>query len=280
MADVGYGILISLGGYLLLKKARPQGAIRQMARIAVQCGVSTIFWGIMFGSYFGNLITAFTGSMLGHPITINPVLFDPLTNPMPLFILSLVFGVIQIFLGLGINGYMLIKQGDVKGAIFDVGFWFLLLGGLVVCILNVQVGLSISALGVLGVLLFAGREHKSPIRRLVGGLGSLYSVTGYLSDVLSYSRLLALSLATAVIAQVMNTMGTLGGNTVLGWILFISLFIVGHLFNLAINILGTFVHTSRLQYIEFFGKFFQSGGRKFSPLYNKTKYVEVIKEGN
>ncbi|HCP14885.1 MAG TPA: V-type ATP synthase subunit I, partial [Peptococcaceae bacterium] len=107
----------------------------------------------------------------------------------------------------------------------------------------------------------------------------LYGSTSYLSDVLSYSRLLALSLATAVIAQVMNTMATLGGKSVIGWIFFFLIFIIGHLFNLAINLLGTFVHTSRLQYIEFFGKFFESGGRRFAPLYNKTKFVEVIKEG-
>lgn len=280
MADVGYGILISLGGYFILKKARPQGGLQSMAQLAVQCGLSTIFWGIMFGSYFGNFVTAFTTSMLGHPFTIDPVMFDPLTNPMPLFILSLAFGVVQIFLGLILKGYLLLKHVSFKDALFDVGFWLILLGGLVVCVLNVKTGLTIAALGALGILLTAGREHKNILRRLVGGLGSLYGITSYLSDVLSYSRLLALSLATAVIGQVMNTMGTLGGSTVFGWILFVAIFVIGHIFNLAINILGTFVHTSRLQYIEFFGKFFESGGRKFTPLYNKTKYVEVVKEGN
>jgi V/A-type H+-transporting ATPase subunit I len=101
-----------------------------------------------------------------------------------------------------------------------------------------------------------------------------------LPDILSYSRLLALSLATAVIAQVMNTMGTLAGSTLLGWLLFIVVFAVGHVFNVLINILGTYVHTSRLQYIEFFGKFYEPGGRPFVPLFNRTKYVEIIKEGN
>jgi len=280
MADIGYGILISLGGYLLLKKARPQGGLESMAKLAVQCGISTVFWGIMFGSFFGNVISAFSENMLGLPLTLKPVLFDPLTNPMPLFIISLIFGVIQILLGLGLNGYTMIRRGDVKGAICDVGFWFVLLGGLLLCIVNTKVGLAVAALGAIGILLTAGREHKNIIRRLASGLGALYSVTGYMSDVLSYSRLLALSLATAVIAQVMNTMGTLAGNTVFGWILFVLIFLVGHVFNLAINLLGTFVHTSRLQYIEFFGKFFEAGGRKFTPLYNKTKFVEVIKEGN
>lgn len=279
MADVGYGVLISLGGYWILKKARPQGGLRDMAKLAVQCGISTIFWGVMFGSYFGNVITAFTTNMLGRPITISPVLFDPLTNPIPLFIISIVFGIIQLFTGMGLNAYGMIRRGDIVGAICDIGFWYMLLGGFMVCIVNVKVGLAISAAGALGILLMAGRSHKSIIRRLTSGLGALYGATSYLSDILSYSRLLALSLATAVIAQVMNTMATLGGKSVIGWIFFFLIFIIGHLFNLAINLLGTFVHTSRLQYIEFFGKFFESGGRRFAPLYNKTKYVEVIKEG-
>lgn len=280
MADIGYGLMISLGGYFLYKKVRPQGVLEDLTKMAIQCGISTMFWGLMFGSFFGNLIPAFTGGMLGKLIPFDPILFDPLTNPMPLFYLSLAFGAIQIFLGMGLNGYMMIKQGNLKGALFDVGFWFMLLGGFGITILNVKLGLTISALGALGVLLTAGRENKSFLKKVTGGLGSLYNVTSYMSDLLSYSRLLALSLATAVIAQVMNTMGTLGGSSFFGWILFILLFVVGHLFNLAINLLGTYVHTSRLQYIEFFGKFFESGGRKFKPLYNKTKYVEVIKEGN
>lgn len=279
MADVGYGVLITLGGWLLLKKARPQGGLKDMANLAVQCGISTIFWGVMFGSYFGNVITAFTTNMLGRPVTIAPVLFDPLTNPIPLFIISVVFGIIQLFTGMGLNAYGMIRRGDLLGAICDIGFWYMLLGGFIVCIVNVKVGLAISAAGALGILLMAGRAHKSIVRRLLSGLGALYGATSYLADVLSYSRLLALSLATAVIAQVMNTMATLGGKSVIGWIFFILIFLVGHIFNLAINLLGTFVHTSRLQYIEFFGKFFESGGRKFAPLYNKTKYVEVIKEG-
>lgn len=280
MADIGYGILISLGGYYLYKKARPQGALGDLTKIAMQCGISTMFWGLMFGSFFGNLIPAFSEGMMGKLIPFDPLLFDPLSNPMPLFYLSLAFGVVQIFLGMGLNGYIMIKRGNVMDAVFDVGFWFMLLGGFGIAILNTQVGLTVSALGAVGILLTGGRANKSVVKRLTGGLGSLYNITGYLSDVLSYSRLLALSLATAVIAQVMNTMGTLGGSTVFGWILFVLIFVVGHLFNIAINLLGTYVHTSRLQYIEFFGKFFESGGRKFTPLYNKTKYVEVIKEGH
>ena len=280
MGDLGYGIIISLVAWFILKTARPPegGAMRKLMKIGLYCGFSTMIWGVLFGSFFGNLIPAFTGSMLGHEITIKPLLFDPMADPMSLFYLSLAFGFIQIFLGMGLQGYQLIRRGQVFDAVCDIGFWFLILGGVPVCLLNVNVGLILMAVGAAGVLLTGGRAKKG-LGKITGGLGSLYGITSYLSDILSYSRLLALSLATAVIAQVMNTMGTLAGSTVAGWILFIVVFVVGHIFNVAINILGTYVHTSRLQYIEFFGKFYEPGGRKFEPLFNKTKYVEIAKEG-
>lgn len=107
---------------------------------------------------------------------------------------------------------------------------------------------------------------------------SLYDVTGYFSDVLSYSRILALGLATGVIASVVNTIGTLTGGGIVGAILFIVIFAAGHALNMAINALGAYVHSARLQYVEFFGKYYESGGRKFDPLRAKTKYVNVMEE--
>ena len=280
MGDLGYGIIIAFVSWLILKTARPPegGFMQRLMKIGLYCGISTMIWGVLFGSFFGNLIPAVTGSMLGREITLTPLLFDPMAEPMSLFYLSLAFGFIQIVLGMGLQGYQLIRRGQVFDAICDIGFWLLILGGVPVCLLNLNAGLILMGLGAVGVLLTGGRSKKG-LGKITGGLGSLYGITSYLSDILSYSRLLALSLATAVIAQVMNTMGTLGGSTVAGWILFVIVFIVGHVFNVSINILGTYVHTSRLQYIEFFGKFYEPGGRKFEPLYHQTKYVEIVKEG-
>ena len=96
-----------------------------------------------------------------------------------------------------------------------------------------------------------------------------------LSDVLSYSRLLALGLATGVIASVINQMGSMAGSGIFGAIIFIIVFIFGHLFNLAINLLGAYVHTCRLQYVEFFGKFYEGGGRPFIPFRQDTKYINI-----
>ncbi|MCL1805479.1 MAG: V-type ATP synthase subunit I [Clostridiales bacterium] len=288
MADVAYGVIISLAAWFILKKMRPPegGVMQRLMTLMVYCGVATSIWGLLFGGFFGNLVSAVSGGMLGHEVTIPAILFDPMKDPMNLFILSLVFGWIQLMTGLGLNAYKLIKHGRAFDALCDAGFWMILLLGIPVTALSVLGGSSITAglvvfaVGALGIVIFGGREKKNPVSRLISGLGSLYGATSYLSDILSYARLLALGLASAVIAQVMNTMGTLGGGSVVGWFVFLLIFAIGHTFNVVINILGTYVHTSRLQYIEFFGKFFEPGGRPFAPLFNKTKYIEIIKEGN
>ena len=129
--------------------------------------------------------------------------------------------------------------------------------------------------GMLGILLMAGRRAKNPIKRLLLGAYSLYDTTSWLSDLLSYSRLLALGLATGVIAKVINTMAAMGGKSIGGVILFIVVFVFGHTFNLAINLLGSYVHTNRLQYVEFFGKFYEGGSREFKPFKENTKYINV-----
>ena len=127
----------------------------------------------------------------------------------------------------------------------------------------------------MGILVTGGRSKKG-IGKVTGGLGSLYGITSYLSDVLSYSRLLALGLATGVVAQVINTLGSLAGNGIVGTIILIIVVVIGTVFNIAINVLGSFVHSSRLQYVEFFGKFFEGGGVAFNPFSRKTKYVDIV----
>ncbi len=130
----------------------------------------------------------------------------------------------------------------------------------------------------MGIIATSGRESRSPVKRLLKGLYGLYNVSGYLSDILSYSRLLALGLATGVIATVFNQMGSMLGGGVVGAVFFTLVFIIGHAMNLAINLLGAYVHTNRLQYVEFFGKFYEGGGRKFEPFAAKTKYFKVTEE--
>ena len=140
-------------------------------------------------------------------------------------------------------------------------------------LLSRTAGLVMVIAGLVMLVATQGRHNKNIFMKIVGGVGSLYSIIGYLSDLLSYSRILALGLASMVIASVFNILGTLPGPSVIGVIFFIVIFLIGHLLNMAINMLGTFVHTSRLQYIEFFGKFYEDGGRPFEPLTAESKYV-------
>jgi len=276
--DIGYGIMISLVSWYVIKKSRPSegSAMKRLLQIGLLCGISGAVWGVLFGGFFGDLIPAFSRAMLGREITLPPLLFDPVSNPMALLIMALVFGFIQICFGLGLKGYKMIKQNRTLDAVCDAGFHLLLLFGAALCAISTDVGLTVMAGGALGIVLTGGRANSNIITKFFGGLGSLYNCVNYLSDVLSYSRLLGMGLAASVIAQVVNTVGLLGGPTPLGWVVFVLMFMIGHTFNLLIGLLGTFVHSARLQFIEFFSKFYESGGRPFTPLFNQTKYVEMI----
>jgi V/A-type H+-transporting ATPase subunit I len=278
--DIMYGAMMILGSWYLLNKMRPAegSGLQRMLMVGLLGGFSGIIWGLFFGGFFGNAITAFTGTMLGNEMTLKPIFFDPIINPMAMFIMSLAFGVVQICFGLCIKANELIKRGKVYDAVSDAGFHLLLICGAPLCFLSSNAGMFLMALGALGIVFTGGRANPNIFGKLLGGLGKLYSCTNYLTDVLSYSRLLGIGLAGSVIAQVMNTMSTIVGPSVIGWITFALIFTIGHVFNLLINLIGIFVHAARLQFIEFFNKFYEPGGRPFAPLFDRTKYVEIIKE--
>jgi V/A-type H+-transporting ATPase subunit I len=207
------------------------------------------------------------------------------------------FGLVHMYTGMILKGYMYVRDGKYLDCIYDVGFWLLLLTGLILMLIPTSIFASIARVtvvfpepvnvlakgmaivGAVGILLMSGRRKKNKWGiRLALGAYDLYGITSWLSDVLSYSRLLALGLATGVIASVFNQMGSMFGGGVLGAIIFIIVFVIGHTFNIAINLLGAYVHTCRLQYVEFFGKFFEGGGRAFNPFKSNTKYVDVKEE--
>jgi V/A-type H+-transporting ATPase subunit I len=279
-SDAGYGLLMVIGCGLfgfVIKNVKP--SFKLFMRMFFYCGISTIFWGLLYGGFFGNIISiASNGS-----IELSPILFDPTKKAKELLVICISIGMFHIFTGLFIKFYILWRQGKKWDAIFDVGFWIMVLMG--ICALCVGFGFSfpivsnisvyIILTGVAGLILTGGRENKNIFVRLFMGIISLYDITGYLSDALSYSRLMALGLATGVIANVVNIMGSLGGGGIGGIILFIIVFIIGHTINFAVNMLGAYVHTNRLQYVEFFGKFYEGGGRDFKPFSIKTSFVNI-----
>lgn len=279
LADVVYGLVMIFGCALIAKKTNLSHGVKEMCCMFGVCGISCIIWGVLFGSYLGDLPSVFMKNMFGIDITVWAAV-DIMADAMLFLILSLSMGAIHMLTGMAVRAYMLAKSGHVFSAIFDEGSWFVLFGGVGVCFLNTTVGAVITLIGVSMLILTQGRNEKNPIMKLIKGVGSLYSLVNYVSDLLSYSRIMALGLSSAVVASVFNTIATMLGATVPGVILFVIVLPLGHLLNLALNLLGTFVHTSRLQYIEFFGKFFEDGGRQFEPLRADVTHCSVVPEGS
>ncbi|SFE16861.1 V/A-type H+-transporting ATPase subunit I [Peptostreptococcaceae bacterium pGA-8] len=284
LSDAGYGLVISIVTFVILKKFEIEGSMKKLLKMFFYCGLSTVFWGAMFGSWFGDLIQVGVKTLTGATVTIKPLWFNPIDDPTRLLIWSLGFGVVHLFVGMGINAYMLIKRGKFLDAVFDIFSWYgVILGGIMylaggsISPMLARVGIVIALVGA-AILLITGGRNKKGIGKVTGGLGALYNVTSYVSDILSYARLLALGLATGVIATVVNTMGSLGGQGIVSFIVLCVVGIIGHTFNMAINVLGAFVHSSRLQYIEFFGKFYEDGGEEFSPFKIDTKYIKILND--
>ncbi len=275
VSDAGYGLLTALICWFVVKKYKPEGFMRQIITMIGFGGVSTLFWGIMFGGYFGDTISIVTNGAFNIP----PVLFNPLDDPMKLLILSFALGVIHIFVGIGAKVYLSFRRKQYAEGISN-GCWILIITGLPMLLLGGMLGVIgkwLAIAGVVALILSKGWEEKNIFKKITTGVSGLMDITSYFSDILSYSRLLALGLSTGVIASVVNTMGKLGGNSIVGWITFVIVFLIGHTFNMVINLLGAYVHTSRLQYVEFFGKFFEGGGIAFSPLQVQSKYIKITK---
>ncbi len=282
LSDAGYGIVITIATFIILRKFKIEGMTYKMVKMFFFCGISTVFWGALFGGWFGDFPKVVGKVIFGTDLSVKPIWFDPIKDPITLLIFSLALGIIHMFIGMGIKAYMLIKNGKILDAVSEVFSWYLVIIGGVLMMAGGEISESAITVGkvmaILGaiVLLTMGGRGKKGIGRVLGGFGALYNITGYASDILSYSRLLALGLATGVIAQVVNTIGSLAGPGILGTILLLVTFVIGHTFNLGINALGAFVHTSRLQYIEFFGKFYEDGGEEFEPFKKNTKYIRLV----
>lgn len=281
LSDAGYGILMAVGCWAALKKFDLEGMTYKMVKLLFYCGISTTVWGALFGGWFGDIVPVFTRTFLEKEVAVSPLWFNPLDDPMKLLILSLALGVIHLFIGMGIKAYMQIREGHWFDAVCDEGFWYVTILGLIAWLgggtINEalpKIGMYMAIVGAAGLLLTGGRHNKG-FGKITGGLSNIYNITSYMSDILSYARLLALGLATGVIAQVVNTMGTLFGGGIGGLIALTVIFLLGHTLNLAINALGAFIHASRLQYVEFFGKFYEDGGEPFDPFRRKTKYIKL-----
>ncbi len=282
LSDAGYGLLMVLGTAFVLKKFNLKQSMRNTMKLFLYCGISTMLWGLIFGSFFGDSIAVITETFFGKRIAL-PALIDPMNGgAVHLLILSLAIGLVQIIAGLCAKFVTCIKNGDKAGAFFDAGLWITTLIGFAVLAVGImafkpltKVGAVITIASLVGLILTQGRAHKNPVLRLLLGVKSLYDITGYVSDLLSFSRLMALGLTTAAMGAVFNLLGTLGGKSIGGVILMLIIFPVGHAIGFALNALGAYVHTLRLQYVELFSKFYDGGGREFKPFSIKSKYIDI-----
>lgn len=286
IGDAGYGLIMAIACFLFVKLKKPVKNSGRMMIVFAFCGISTFIWGTLFGGWFA--IDIPEDSFLGKLTW-----FNPLDEPLKMFMLSLGVGVLQIGTGFALSGIAKIKSGNaMKGILSDFG-WVVIFLGLLMLFPNIMVylnaieggqewfgiagtvGMYFALVGGAMVVIGGAWGKKNPVKMVGGALGSVYGAINIVSDLLSYSRLFGLGLTTGVIGLVMNELGMIIVDVIgpAGWVIAVVIFVGGHVFNLAINLLGAYVHDSRLQYIEFFGRFYEGSGHAFRPLGSEMKYT-------
>ncbi len=291
LADAGYGLILVALLVWFIRKVQGDKKILWMLLI---CGVTTFLAGVITGSWFGDAVTALIPHQTSAYRLLNRVrekimLFDPMTQPMTFFLLSLGLGYLQIQFGLFIAMVHNLRRKEIAAAIFDQVSWILML--------NFLLGLGLSTAGQLPrawapvfgfgliipammILFFSGRGLPWGGRL---GMGSfqLFSTVFYGGDVLSYVRLMALGMVGSGFGMAINVLVKLVMDVpYVGWLLGAIVFVGGHLFNLALSLLGAFVHSLRLQFVEFFPKFFTGGGRPFEPLRQEFEHVYITAQSD
>ncbi len=279
LTDVGYGLfLFSITTAALIFFRIPK-KIKPLIQLLMLGGISSFIVGLLFGGYLGinmEYMPKWTQAIQE---------FDPITNPLPVFYVALGFGVLQIMFGLILKIIRDARNGELISGILDQGPWLALFTSLIFWG-TTKTGLFTDIYGISTIAIYAsivslvvtqGRRETTILKKALMGVLSLYNSINFFSDILSYSRLLALGLATSALAFAINLIATMIGGMVpyVGTILMVIILIVGHLFNIAVNVLGAFIHSSRLQFVEFFGKFITDNGRAFTPFKREERYVVV-----
>lgn len=272
VGDFGYGLLVFLGTLFALKKFKLTEKKRRFIKFFNYLSISTIIFGLVFGSFFGGIIEL-------------PALIDPAEDSTLLVILSLILGGIHIFFALGIKAYMNIRDGKPKDALYDVGFWYMAVLGAIGFILSKflpqvaafgKVFLVVMVLGMIGIVATGGREEKSTGGKIGWGIYSLYGISSYLGDFVSYLRLMALVLSGSFLGLAINMIaGMLFESNILGKLFAIVIFVVFQLFNAFLSYLSAYVHTARLTYVEMFNKFYEGGGIPFKKMIENSDYFNI-----
>lgn len=291
LTDAGYGIVLFTVCALALKFLKFPEGMRKLVKLIMLGGIVTFFLGALFGGWFGMTADQAPGFLTyvneAGEKAFRWQIISPTqgSGPLTFLILAAILGYVQVLFGILIDGYWKIKLGKVWDAVFDSFLWFYFLVIMGLFGLS-QAGIFLADyagaivwlvwIGVAGLILTQGRSQKNPVLKFLSGVLSLYGLVGYFADILSYSRLMALGLGTGIIGFAFNTIGGLvAAIPFIGIIFAIIVILIGHTLNIAISTLGAYIHSSRLQFVEFFGKFMEGGGRAWKPLKKACKYIII-----
>lgn len=283
LTDAGYGFLMIAASIFLIKKTQGD---KKFAYLFLMCSILTVICGALTGSWFGDAIQLINiGWLNTFRAAILKYGFDPMEKPMMFFAISLTIGYFQLLFGIAVAFIHKLRQKNFISAVCDHLTWLVMLNCLALygfsrsqTLLSAEQGaiaLKIAAVPAAVIFLFSHRQGNI-VARLGMGFYNLASTIFYIGDILSYVRLMALGMVTAGFAGAINQMALMaGGMKFIGPVIAVVVLIGGHLFNLAISALGSFVHSLRLQYVEFFPKFFDGGGRLFQPFAKINKYIYI-----
>jgi V/A-type H+-transporting ATPase subunit I len=284
LADVGYGLVMAAVMVWLLIKLQGD---KKLLWLFLICASLTIPLGAITGGWFGDAMSRFIPAL--KPLREKLMLFDPMEQPMTLFILSVILGYIQLMTGLLIAFVHNIRQKNYIAALCDQLTWLVMLNSIVIFGLSkagmipAEAGRFSGTLALVpaGTILLFSHRQGSWQGRIGMGAYNLFSAVFYLGDVLSYLRLMALCMVGGGIAMSINIIAEISlGIPYVGIIIMILVFVFGHALNLVLSALGAFVHTLRLQYVEYFTKFFVGGGKLFEPLAKEYKHIYIKKSEN
>lgn len=300
LGDALYGVLL-IGAMLWLKRRyHDQKGLQDFFNLFVYCGVTTIVFGTLTGSFFANLSMYLAKAMPGifEPVEafrLYVTQLDPIAEAQTALAIAVSIGVFTQFYGLILRIYRDARRGDYMGAFSDGFLWLALLAGLVTFGLASAVAavpdalatpaLWVTGLAAVGLILTQGRENKNWVLRILVGVISLYGIVGayglsaFLGDVISFARLMALALTSAALGSTFNMLAQLAAEAgVIGVILAVFVVIFGHLMNFALSVLSAFVHSARLVMLEYFGRFYEAGGYAYAPHGFQHAVVEIDDE--
>lgn len=281
VADMGYGALLVIAGLFATFVIKQQTGIKTMLQMFGICGISAIIVGALFGSCF--CYQLYDG-----------LIPSPDKYPMVMMIISLILGIIHICAGIGCNMAIKIKRKQYLAAWLTDFPWIVVFAAFVLAIFNPaldmaayepfnvlhmpeivgQISLYVCLAALAVALVFAGLGSKGVLGKLSKSFGAAYGIINYFSDIMSYIRVFGLMLSSALVGSVINDISQMvmsGGGA--GYVFAFIILIVAHLFNLAMGLLSVYIHNGRLQYVEFFGKFYEGDGELFVPFCSDTKYT-------